>query len=117
MANTPFTPTAEQMEATHYGITVCHIGEDGDMLALGHHDPRRALAAFNRHARTVLGLANYLDDRSAVAAEALETITHVSMAFRTPDPAQGEDPDWFWVAEEVAPGAPDSTPCTYARLA
>jgi hypothetical protein len=26
-------------EDTHYGIPVCHIGEDGNMLALGHPGP------------------------------------------------------------------------------
>jgi hypothetical protein len=39
----------------HYGVRVSDIGEDGDMIALGHVGKLRALAVFNRHARTVWG--------------------------------------------------------------
>ena len=46
---------------THYGIRVSDIGEDGDLIILGHHDKRRALAALNRHARKVWGLQDLLD--------------------------------------------------------
>lgn len=37
---------------THYGIPVCGIGEEGELVALGRHEPRRAFAAFNRYVRT-----------------------------------------------------------------
>lgn len=44
---------------TYYGVPVCFIGEDGMPTALGHHDPRRFLAAINRYAREVLGWLDY----------------------------------------------------------
>ncbi len=40
---------------THYGIPVAGIGEDGDLAALGRHDPRRAFAAFRRFVRREWG--------------------------------------------------------------
>jgi len=39
----------------HFKILVSYINDEGEMVALGHHDPRHALAAFNRHARPDLG--------------------------------------------------------------
>jgi hypothetical protein len=48
---------------THFGIRVSYIGEDGYMVALGHHDDkRRVVAAMNRLARKQAGLVNMLDD-------------------------------------------------------
>ncbi len=48
-----------------YGIRVSYIGDDGAMIALGHHDKRVVIAAMNRHARTYCGLENMLDDPRA----------------------------------------------------
>jgi hypothetical protein len=48
---------------TYYGLKVSDIGEDGDVIVLGHHDKRRALAALNRHARTFWGLDDLYDGR------------------------------------------------------
>lgn len=45
----------------HYGIRICTIGEDGDLVALGHWDLRHALAAFNSYARRVIGLTDLLE--------------------------------------------------------
>lgn len=58
------TMTASQIPAldgfeTYYGVPVCFIGEDGLPTALGHHEPRRFLAAVNRYAREVLGWSDY----------------------------------------------------------
>lgn len=44
-----------------YGVPVSSIGEDGDLVALGHYPPHRALAAFNRYSRTVIGLKDITD--------------------------------------------------------
>lgn len=71
----PFTLTADDFEKTYYGVPVCSSGEDGDMLALGHHDARRVLAACNRYARKVIGFDNLADDRRALADEWLGSIT------------------------------------------
>lgn len=45
----------------HYGVHVSCLGEDGDIIALGHHDTRRAVAALNRYARRDLGLSDVFD--------------------------------------------------------
>lgn len=45
----------------HYGCLVSDMGEDGEVLILGHAPDRRAIAAANRHARKVWGLANFYD--------------------------------------------------------
>lgn len=105
------------MAETRYGVAFTLIGEDGDLLALGHVDPRRALAAFNWYSRTTLGLTNYLDDRSADLDDALATITHTWFVFREPDAAEGDDTDWAWIAQEVAAHSAGAVPCTYARIA
>lgn len=104
-------------EATHYGIGVTCIGEDGDMLALGHHPARMVLAAFNCHARTEMGLANLADCRSITAAEVYGQITPGWGQFRRPDPAQDEDPDWEWVLDQCGPDAEHATPYTRYRNA
>lgn len=87
-----------EMEDEHYGVSVAHFGEDGDMIALGHHSTRRALAAFNRHARHFVGLANLADDRSAKAADYTVGISTKWAVFRQPNPER-EDPDFVWVAD------------------
>lgn len=51
-------PTARHMEATHYGLLVAAPGDDDHtlgFLALGHHAPRLALAAFHALDRTTYG--------------------------------------------------------------
>jgi hypothetical protein len=118
VTDTEFTPTAEHMEAVHYGIPVASVGEDGDMLALGHHDPRRALAAFNAHARR-LGLCNVADDHAMTAAEVLDDITQQWGYFRLPDPEQDDDPDALWYVDRFKSAADPyggGTPFTYLSL-
>jgi uncharacterized protein (DUF2249 family) len=47
---------------TYQGMQVCTIGEDGDIfVALGHHDPRHALSAFNAMAKNLLGWMDLTD--------------------------------------------------------
>lgn len=109
---TPAPITDPETEATHYGIPVCHIGEDGDMLALGHPGTRRTFAAFNRRARVFVGLANLADDRSALLSDWIGRLDEQWVIFRKPDPEQGEDPDYEWVTEESAEGEPGAQPVT-----
>jgi hypothetical protein len=87
-----------ETEDTHYGIPVAHVGEDGDLLALGHHDRRKTLAAFNKHARTFIGLPNVADDFSAHAEDWLNAIRLRWAVFAVPDPEMAEDPEWTWAA-------------------
>lgn len=111
---TPALIADPQMEDTHYGIPVAHIGEDGEMLALGHHSTRRALAAFNRHARDFAGLTNLADDGSARTNDWASAISQRWAIFRKPDP-QWEDPDYTWVADWSNPDAPGARPVTLLR--
>jgi hypothetical protein len=97
-----FTPTANDMEATHYGIPVSTYGEEGNMLALGHHTPRRAFAAFNKHARTALGRANFADDRHAHLDDWIDEIHHTWVTFHRGDP----NTDWTW---EGRPASKDTS--------
>lgn len=41
--------------ALRYGLRVGAVGEDGDMLALGHHPTLRTVAALNAEARYLMG--------------------------------------------------------------
>lgn len=99
-----------QMEATYYGVPVAYVGEDGEMLALGHHEHRRVLAAFNAHARRHYGLVNLADDQNATAAPWLADLHQQWALFSTPDPATS---DYAWVTEEVAEGSPNALPVTF----
>lgn len=102
-----------EMEAEYFGIPVVYYGDDGDMLALGHHAPRRALAAFNRHARVYCGLANVADDRQADAEDWLDCIRKGWLVFSRPNPDEGDDPDDIWVAIAASAGAPNAQPVTF----
>lgn len=55
----------------YYGLQLSDIGEDGEVIVLGHHgsDPHRVIGALNQHARRCWGFANLMDDRSAELAE------------------------------------------------
>lgn len=100
---------------TILGIRMAPIGEDGDMLALGHHDKRKALAAFNRYARTVIGIVNLADDFSASAQDWLNSIDQCWALFTTPDPGLGQDPDWTWYVTWCKPETPGALPVTLLR--
>ncbi|NEE12016.1 hypothetical protein G3M58_36865 [Streptomyces sp. SID7499] len=109
---------APEMEATHYGVQVAWLGEEwGEaLIALGHHDTRRILAAFNRHTRHYGGLTNLADDPDATAAEWADEIQQRHAFFRKPDPEEDEDPDWRWVAYWCEADNPNARPVTLLRL-
>ncbi|HEY9353644.1 MAG TPA: hypothetical protein VIP28_10350 [Nocardioides sp.] len=116
-ATTPEIITDPETEDTHYGIPVAHIGEDGDMLALGHPGTRRAFAAFNRHARVFCGLANLADDRGAALADWSDVITEEWVIFRKADPDnEWEDPDYEWFFDRVTKDAPGAQPVTVLHV-
>ncbi len=119
MSNTthPTLIAEPEMEETHYGIKVSHIGEDGDLITLGHHSDRRTIAAFNRHMRVFLGLANLADDRSSTAADWVPALQRKHAVFRAPDPANDwEDPAWSWVAHWCDADTADASPVTLLRF-
>jgi hypothetical protein len=109
--------TNPEMEATHYGVTVAYIGDDGEtLIALGHHGKRRTFAAFNRHARTFIGLVNLADDRAETLEGWLEDMRETWAVFRAPNPEQGEHPDMQWCADWSNPEAPGAVPVTLLDL-
>jgi hypothetical protein len=75
-AQDPRIPTLHHFEIC-FGIPISDIGEDGVLIALGHHDPKAALAAFNAHARRS-GVCDLLDGRGTRARwmEALDGVRH-----------------------------------------
>lgn len=81
-----------------YGVPVCAIGEDGDLVALGHHEPRRVIAAMNAYSRRLIGLGNLYDDEGAtyVAAAVRLSARHTILLgvdaceYRADDAEQGK---------------------------
>ena len=104
--------TNPETEATYFGIPVVFYGEEGDMLAIGHHSPRRALAAFNRHARKFCGLINAADDRDANASSWLADIRTDWLVFTRPNPDEGDDPDFIWYSAPATAQTPNAVPVT-----
>ncbi len=52
--------------ATHYGVRICNIGDDGDMVMLGHVDDRTAVAVARAYLRSLQSRIEadlYLDGR------------------------------------------------------
>jgi|SRR5882757_491712 len=108
---TPELIDSPEMEATHYGITVAHLGDDGEgLIALGHHTPRRALAAFNRHSRVFVGLAAIWDSPEVSAADVMPALSQRWGHFRKP--TGEEDPGFVWVIDYTDADAPDAVPVT-----
>jgi hypothetical protein len=87
---------------TAYGVTVYPLGEDGDLIvAFGHQDKQRFLAACNHYARTECGWADLLDGWGS--ARNLD-IAHTYGLFD----AEPDDPDAEWalnLCDADAPGA------------
>ena len=106
----PLTLTANDMEATYYGIAVCYSGEDGDMIALGHHDKRRTIAALNKHARVYCGLRNITDDHRTRAASISRSLSARWGLATKPDPEDGDDPDWAWILKPATAETPGAIP-------
>jgi hypothetical protein len=71
--------------SVHYGVMVSDIGEDGDLVALGHVGLLRALAAFNRHARKVWGARHLCEwEFGSREARVVERIAHSWMTNDAP---------------------------------
>lgn len=99
----------------HYGIYVSFIGEDDQLVALGHHGNERAVIfAFNRHAQVDIGLDNIEDWVPFV-----ENVTplHRTWAVETTGdtdnwnlrwPVAADEPDAFPVTVPAPPPAPAS---------
>ncbi|WP_433893055.1 hypothetical protein [Streptomyces sp. CA-111067] len=115
----PITLTPKDFEATYDDIAVCCSGEDGDMIALGHHDPTTALAAFNRHATEYLGLANIVDDATLPAAELASYAKHITQHWgtvRKATEAEQDNEGWSWCLESAIKDTPGAIPYTWLGL-
>lgn len=99
-AETPALPNPEHGH-TAYGITVYPLGEDGDLIiAFGHQDKQRFLAACNHYARIECGMLSLTDGWSRISLN----VTHTHGLF-DPEP---DDPDAEWalnLCDADAPGA------------
>jgi hypothetical protein len=104
-------PTIRQMEAVHHGLAVAAPGDDHQtfgFLALGHHDPRRALAAFH-----ALDTGTYGElPAAARRGPLLPQIRHAWAEF-TPGT---EDDDYVWTWRELADHATGAVPVTVLDL-
>lgn len=94
-----------------YGVDLMTVGEDGAWIALGHHSPRRMIAAIRKAARDQLGASNGTFDY-CTASEALAAVTRGRALFtEPPEPFSDEDEWWaHWSADARAhPDAVDVT--------
>lgn len=116
---TPKPLTPDDFEATYDGIPVCSSGEDGDMIALGHHAPEVALAAFNRHAREVLKIENVLADDAATPEELADLTDCITQSWGLAYAATEEEQDhlgWSWRLETATADTPGAIPYTFLNL-
>ncbi|MEU8048110.1 NUDIX domain-containing protein [Micromonospora echinofusca] len=99
----PTWPTLD-MVAEVNGIALSDIGEDGDIIALGHHDPARLLTALRRYAREVRGEALAPADPAAPHAQIRhEWGVNISEA---------AGPDQEWYLETAPADTPGAFPIT-----
>ncbi len=87
----------------YFGVTLLDVGEDGDVVILGHgHDPMRLIAALNRHARECWGLANLLDDAGKTVADLADSLSE-TWAYLTAD--NGDEYGWYmeWDVDPLMP--------------
>ncbi|OZD74869.1 hypothetical protein CH273_25605 [Rhodococcus sp. 05-339-2] len=94
-----FTPTPADFAFTAYGVSLSELGEDSDsMIALGHVEPRRMLAALNRYWRKFCGL-DYADIKWAFEDSVGSTqVKHRWVQFTRNPHADGGDFEFEWMA-------------------
>lgn len=112
--------------ATHYGVPIVETGEDGEWaFTLGHHEPRRFLAAILAHVRTTCGCdpadagLDSIDDLAAFGEKARGfsvIYRHADRATLDEDAGEDAPSDWCvcddtnWYAAEAAEDAPHAVP-------
>lgn len=77
---------------TFYGVPICHVGEDGDLLALGHVEPRRFVAAALALGRD-LGLSG--EEILGDTVPDPTSIKHLWGVFAGPSECEPEAYDWM----------------------
>lgn len=116
----PLALTAADFEATYDGIPVCCSGEDGNMIALGHHDPTATLAAFDRHAREFLKIENLAADDTLTDAQLAEYVHHIGAYWGLARKATEEEqdyPGWSWTLDPATAETPGATAYMHLNLA
>lgn len=119
MTTTPLALTADDFEATYDGIPVCCSDEDGNMIALGHHDPDVALAAFDRHAREFVKIENLLADPAATPEDLADLADCITQNWGVAHAATEEQQDqegWSWRLESATAETPGAVPYTFLNL-
>jgi hypothetical protein len=110
-----------------YGMKVSAIGDDGDLIILGHHNPTYALAAFTAYSVNVLGLSDIYDGHCAdPGPTAAAAICHKRASLLTEcDEARESDhdledcslcaeiADHLWYLEIGEQEQPNTFPVTY----
>ncbi len=96
-----------------YGLHVSHVGEDGSLFVLGHHDDkRRVIAALNAEQRIAAGEGLTCD----VTADSLPgLVAAVASSLLRETYAVAEDPPdgwWMWMRCDRSPSAPGAFPIT-----
>lgn len=121
LASTPDEMAASMTE--HYGIRVSYIGEDGDMIALGHHAPEQVLEAFDRLACSEgLALTDANEDRRHATPSLERRMARLVTACESPDHDQDTADggcgqcamlaDGAWYLEWGDPNSPSTFPIT-----
>lgn len=106
------TPTPDlNMVATFYRVPLSDIGEDGNVVALGHVGKYRMLAALRRHARENWGddlfLTHSLGAQAPNLDGALDRISHLWMI------NTGSTEEFGWCMEQAQPSDPNAFPVTW----
>lgn len=102
-----FTPGPDDVETTQYGVGVDSLGEDGDgnLIAAGTSDPRRALAAIHWYTRVVLGDWDRAHLHAELAAGERVLIPAWTRFTRTADGG--------WSTKRVPDGTPGAVPAVW----
>lgn len=82
---------------SYYGLQVCDVGDDGDILVFGHNDNRRTLAAIARHSRVWWGVSM----REWTLAEAEANTVRRWARLIEPDPGEDWRITWGARADDV----------------
>lgn len=104
-------PTVRHMEAVHHGLAVAAPGDDDQtfgFVALGHHDPRRALAAFRALDKGTYGELPAAARRGPLLPE----VRHAWAQFT----AGTEEDNYVWTYRQLAEHAPGAVPVTVLDL-
>ncbi|MEU5549220.1 hypothetical protein ABZ738_05575 [Micromonospora sp. NPDC047793] len=101
------TPPLDML-GTYYGVPISDIGEDGDVIALGHVGTHRMAAALRRHAREVWGddIADPMPTSRRSLTDITDAIAHVWMVNTVDDLDE-------WCLERTEPTTPGAFPVTY----